>query len=89
MHIGAQPVQPSLIREWKMIFPWHQYDTNYGLTEATGPGCVHLGIENEYKVGAVGIPRFDWEVKITDEQLNPVPSGKPGEVVNGQRSGGV
>ncbi len=46
MHIGAQPVPPSLIKEWKKIFPHHQYDTNYGLTECTGPGCVHLGMEN-------------------------------------------
>ena len=32
-----------------------QYDTNYGLSEATGPGCVHLGIENAHKVGAIGV----------------------------------
>ena len=81
MHIGAQPVPPSLIKEWKKIFPHHDYDTNYGLTEATGPGCVHLGIENMHKVGAVGIPGFDWEYKIVDEQLNPVPDGNPGELL--------
>ncbi|MDD3586140.1 MAG: class I adenylate-forming enzyme family protein, partial [Thermoguttaceae bacterium] len=43
MHIGAQPVPPSLIRRWKKYFPNHQYDTNYGLSESIGPGCVHLG----------------------------------------------
>ena len=31
MHIGAQPVPPSLIRHWKEYFPNHKYDTNYGL----------------------------------------------------------
>ena len=46
MHIGAQPVPPSLIKHWKEYFPNHLYDTNYGLSESTGPGCVHLGIEN-------------------------------------------
>ena len=81
MHIGAQPVPPSLIREWKMIFPWHQYDTNFGLTEATGPGCVHLGIKNEHKVGAIGRPGFDWEVKTVDDQMNSVPPGQPGELM--------
>ena len=30
MHIGAQPVPPSLIKRWKKYFPNHQYDTNYG-----------------------------------------------------------
>ncbi|HUN54222.1 MAG TPA: class I adenylate-forming enzyme family protein, partial [Smithella sp.] len=52
MHIGAQPVPPSLIRRWKKYFPNHDYDTNYGLSESIGPGCVHLGIENIHKVGA-------------------------------------
>ncbi len=81
MHIGAQPVPSSLIKEWKKFFPHHQYDTNYGLTESTGPGCVHLGIENIHKVGAIGLPGFDWEAKIVDDQLNPVPQGKPGELM--------
>lgn len=81
MHIGAQPVPPSLIKEWKKVFPGHQYDTNYGLTECTGPGCVHLGMENMHKVGAIGLPGFDWEVKITDDQLNPVVRGEPGELM--------
>ena len=45
MHIGAQPVPPSLIQRWLSVFPKHQYDTNYGLSESIGPGCVHLGVE--------------------------------------------
>ncbi len=80
MHIGAQPVPPSLVKEWQKIFPHHQYDTNYGLTESTGPGCVHLGIENNHKVGAIGIPGFDWEFQILNDQLKPVPTGTPGEL---------
>ena len=81
MHIGAQPVPPSLVKEWLKIFPHHQYDTNYGLTESSGPGCVHLGLENLHKVGAIGVPGFDWEFKIVDEKLNPVSNGTPGELV--------
>ncbi|CAN2042381.1 AMP-dependent synthetase [Candidatus Magnetomoraceae bacterium gMMP-15] len=81
MHIGAQPVPPSLIREWKKKFPDHQYDTNYGLTEASGPGCIHLGMENIHKVGAIGRPGFDWEVKIVDNELNAVKHGEPGELM--------
>ncbi len=81
MHIGAQPVPSSLIREWRKIFPHHQYDTNYGLTESTGPGCVHLGLENMHKVGAIGVPGFDWEFRIVDDQLQSVPAGKPGELI--------
>ncbi|MBW1732033.1 MAG: AMP-binding protein [Deltaproteobacteria bacterium] len=81
MHIGAQPVPPSLIKNWKKVFPHHDYDTNYGLSESTGPGCVHLGIENLHKVGAIGVPGFDWEYKIVDDQLNEVPKGQPGELI--------
>ncbi|HBZ02730.1 MAG TPA: AMP-dependent synthetase [Lachnospiraceae bacterium] len=72
MHIGAQPVPASLITRWKAIFPNHQYDTNYGLSESIGPGCVHLGVENIDHVGAIGIPGFGWECKIVTEEGNIV-----------------
>ncbi len=80
MHIGAQPVPPSLIHRWKKYFPNHLYDTNYGLSESIGPGCVHLGVENIHKVGAIGIPGYDWEVKITDENGSSVTQGQVGEL---------
>ena len=80
MHIGAQPVPPSLIRRWRDYFPHHQYDTNYGLSESTGPGCVHLGMENIDKVGAIGIPGYRWEVKVVDEHGQTVPQGDVGEL---------
>jgi len=81
MHIGAQPVPPSLIKNWKKVFPNHDYDTNYGLSETTGPGCVHLGIENIHKVGSIGVPGFDWECQVVDESRNSVAQGKPGELM--------
>ena len=80
MHIGAQPVPPSLIRRWKAIFPNHEYDTNYGLSESIGPGCVHLGVENIHKVGAIGVPGWGWEAKIVDENGDPVKQGEAGEL---------
>ncbi|MBF0099827.1 MAG: AMP-binding protein [Desulfobacterales bacterium] len=81
MHIGAQPVPSTLIHKWKQVFPHHEYDTNYGLTEATGPGCVHLGIGNLHKIGAIGIPGFDWEMRIVDRNMADVPLGEPGELI--------
>ncbi len=80
MHIGAQPVPPSLIRRWLKYFPNHQYDTNYGLSESIGPGCVHLGVENVHKVGAIGKAGYLWEVKIVDENGNEVLAGDVGEL---------
>ena len=68
MHIGAQPVPASLITRWKAMFPNHDYDTNYGLSESIGPGCVHLGIENIDHVGAIGVPGYGWEAEIVSEE---------------------
>jgi acyl-CoA synthetase (AMP-forming)/AMP-acid ligase II len=81
MHIGAQPVPPSLIHRWQKVFPHHQYDTNYGLSESIGPGCVHLGVENIHKVGAIGKPGFGWQARIVDEQGNDVRPGDVGELL--------
>ena len=80
MHIGAQPVPPSLIKRWKKVFPWHQYDTNYGLSESIGPGCVHLGVENIDKVGAIGVPGYQWDAKIIKPDGSPVAEGEVGEL---------
>lgn len=80
MHIGAQPVPPSLIKRWISVFPHHQYDTNYGLSESIGPGCVHLGVENIEKVGAIGVPGFGWRAKVVDQNENEVPAGTVGEL---------
>ena len=80
MHIGAQPVPKSLIKKWKEYFPNHQYDTNYGLSESIGPGCVHLGVENIHKVGCIGKAGYGWETKIIDEEGNPVKQGDVGEL---------
>ena len=80
MHIGAQPVPPSMIKRWKKIFPDHEYDTNYGLSESIGPGCVHLGVENIHKVGAIGKAGFGWETKIVNPEGEPVVRGEVGEL---------
>lgn len=80
MHIGAQPVPPALIKRWKSVFPHHDYDTNYGLSESTGPGAVHLGVENIDHVGAIGVPGYGWQTKIVDKEGGEVPPGQVGEL---------
>ncbi len=81
MHIGAQPVPPSLIRRWKKVFPHHDYDTNYGLSESIGPGCVHLGIENIDKVGAIGKAGYHWEAKVVNDKGEEVSGDEVGELI--------
>ena len=80
MHIGAQPVPPALIKRWKAVFPKHDYDTNYGLSESTGPGSVHLGIENIDHVGAIGVAGYGWETKIIHPDGSNVAPGEVGEL---------
>ncbi len=81
MHIGAQPVPPSLIKRWRKYFPNHDYDTNYGLSESIGPGCVHLGMENIHKVGAIGVPGYLWEADIVSPDGTPVTGEEVGELI--------
>ena len=40
-----------------------------------------MGLENTHKVGAIGIPGFDWEYKVVDFDLNEVRRGEPGELL--------
>ena len=80
-HAHRCPAGPAqLDSPLERIFPQPSIDTNYGLSESIGPGCVHLGIENIHKVGAIGIPGHNWEAKIVDENGNPVPQGEVGEL---------
>ena len=80
MHIGAQPVPPVLVKRWKAVFPHHDYDTNYGLSESTGPGAVHLGIENVDHVGAIGVAGYGWQTKIIKPDGTDVAPGEVGEL---------
>lgn len=51
------------------------------MSESIGPGCVHLGIENIHKVGAIGKAGYNWEAKIVDEFGQPVSQGQVGELI--------
>ena len=81
MHTGAQPIPPSLIRRWKEYFPAMQYASNYGLSETTGPGCVHLNIEDSHKLEATGKTGFNWETRIVNDKGEDVPRGEVGELL--------
>ncbi|RPJ05167.1 MAG: long-chain fatty acid--CoA ligase [Deltaproteobacteria bacterium] len=81
MHMGAQPIPPTLIQRWKDHFPGMQYDICYGLTEGSGPGVVDLGIGNERKIGASGKPSLMWDARIVDEEDEDVPTGQVGELI--------
>jgi len=80
-HMGAQPIPFSLIKRWKQYFPDMQYDRSYGLSEATGPGCIDLGIENQHKLEATGRTGFNWETRIVNDKGKDVVPGEVGELL--------
>ena len=80
-HMGAQPIPPVLVKRFKAYFPRMLYDTNYGLSESMGPGIVHLGMENERKIGAIGKPALMWDAKIVNDNGEDVKQGDVGELI--------
>jgi acyl-CoA synthetase (AMP-forming)/AMP-acid ligase II len=81
MHMGAQPIPPALVHHWRTYFPRMSYDNNYGLSESTGPGAVHLGLDNLFKPGAVGKVGKGWQLKIVNQEANgESPSSTIGEL---------
>lgn len=85
-HMGAQPIPPEVVQQWTKVFPTQQFDINYGLTEAGGPGCIHLGIDNIHKPGSIGKAGYGWDVLIADEGT-PVQNNVIGELT--VKGGGV
>jgi len=77
---GAQPVPTHLILRWEREFPQMDYAINYGLTEASGPGCLYLTKKDRKKLGSLGKPGYGWEVAIVDEEGKPLPEGMIGEI---------
>lgn len=81
VHMGAQPIPPSLIRRWKAYFPEMAYDTTYGLSEGGGPGVTHVGTQDEKKIGTIGRPGLVWDVRIVREDETDVGIDEVGELI--------
>jgi acyl-CoA synthetase (AMP-forming)/AMP-acid ligase II len=79
--LGAQAVPPNLVRQWKELFPHIQYEINYGLTESSGPGCIHVGIDNDKKLGSLGKAGFNWEAQVVNQKGARVAVGEVGEII--------
>ena len=61
------------------ITPVIMYLIGY-IVAAIGPGCVHLGVDNIEKIGAIGKAGYLWQTRILDERGNDVAPGEIGEL---------
>ncbi len=85
---GAQPVPPSLVRRWKKWLPGVEIAIGYGLSEATGVGCLYLRPEDwekataagDIKGAVIGRSGFNWEAHVVDEKGERLPPGQVGEL---------
>jgi long-chain acyl-CoA synthetase len=77
---GAAPFPVEYIKELENIVGEGKLSEVYGMTE-TSPLITGNPRYNKHKVGSVGLPIADTEVKIVDPQSGePVPIGEPGEL---------
>lgn len=83
IHMGAQPIPSHTVLKWHEIFPEQDFDKSYGLTEATGPGCVNLGINNYEKIDSIGKAGFGWKVEIFADKKFAPPNVVGELIVNG------
>lgn len=77
---GGAPCPPRLIRAWRsekgVVFR-----QGYGLTEV-GPNCFSMtDEESARKIGSVGKPIFHSQMRLVDEEGQPVPPGEVGQLL--------
>lgn len=75
---GSAPLAEATLAEFEKRFPIPLLE-GYGLSEAA-PVVSLNPLEGRRKVGSIGLPLPDVEVKISDDEDREVPTGKPGEL---------
>ena len=78
---GAAPATTSLLSKLNHAFPKAQVVAAFGQTECSPVTCYLQGDEATQKIGSVGKPILNVEVRIVDEDMNDVAAGAVGEIV--------
>lgn len=76
---GGTALHSAIAEEWQKVVGGKILE-GYGLSE-TSPTLAVNPIKGENRIGTIGIPMPSTEIRIVDEQGNPVPPGQPGELV--------
>jgi fatty-acyl-CoA synthase/long-chain acyl-CoA synthetase len=78
---GAAPASTTLLRTMLDTFPQAEMVTAFGQTECSPVTCFLRGEDSLRKIGSVGTPMLNVEVRVVDEAMNDVPRGEVGEIV--------
>lgn len=78
---GASIAPPSVLQAMATAFPGVPNYNMFGQTEMSAVTCALRGEDAIRKMGTVGTPIPNVEVRIVDTDLNDVPQGEVGEIV--------
>src|SRR4051794_17666838 len=78
---GAAPASTTLLRAMIDTFPQAEVVTAFGQTECSPVTCLLRGEDSIRKIGSVGTPMLNVEVRVVDELMDDVPQGEVGEIV--------
>ena len=79
--VGGGALPPSAIAELSALFPKAVYLQGYGMTESGSTACTIPPGEALKRPGTSGRPQAGTEVRIVDEDGNPVSPGTVGEIL--------
>jgi fatty-acyl-CoA synthase len=78
---GAAPASTTLLRTLIDTFPQAEVVTAFGQTECSPVTCLLRGEDSIRKIGSVGTPMLNVEVRVVDPAMDDVPRGEVGEIV--------
>jgi acyl-CoA synthetase (AMP-forming)/AMP-acid ligase II len=78
---GASPAARSTLEAMARTFPNADIVSAYGQTEMSGATTLLKGPDATRKIGSVGLPMINVELRVVDDQLRDVGPGVIGEIV--------
>jgi fatty-acyl-CoA synthase len=78
---GAAPASTTLLRTIIDTFPDAELSTAFGQTECSPVTCILRGEDALRKIGSVGTPMLNVEVRVVDDEMDDVARGEVGEIV--------
>lgn len=79
--IGGSNVEPAMARRILETFAGARMANLYGLSESSG-GCIISAPDDDLEtlVATLGVPIGDFEIRITDDNHQPLPAGTEGQL---------